>query len=819
MAGDISRFSFQAAKANTGVRMQQGRVMLDADWNEQLDIQAYRERMLATDLLGSAVPSVVPGFAISTDGTALIVNHGRMYVEGILCENTTPCTVFPPAPPSTGSGSPTEPPNPGMSLVPLNPGLLGRTFSERVDLALKAKLTLAPVVSVSTSTAADDDDGTPAPSLFDTPVTSSAGLSVQPFLPSLPAVLQTGQYAVYLDVWERDITALEDPSIREVALGGPDTTTRTRVVWQVKLGLYDGPQGCPSNLYSEGILNPSASWLSARAAAADPTSNPCQISATAGYRSLENQLYRVEIHTPGQTGQASFKWSRDNASIVVGWEGGDGSLSVTSLGRDNTLGFAAGQWVELTDDSHEIAQKNGTLVQLSSAELVGQVPTLTIDTSTAAPGSDLTFAKFPSNPKVRRWDQSSASSTNLVSGAIPIVEETWIDLENGVQVYFGKGGSYQTGDFWLMPARTATTASQPTVIWPVDTNNAPVAQVPQGIRHHVASLAVVNFDGTNWSVLSDCRRVFAPISTVPAAVVSSVNTLDPQYKQVVSGSVLEPVDLFTGLHVAFRNIIDASRLNVSTFAVSLDLPASDELFAESVQFGQQVPAAIAVKALGNYSVVKQSGTTWSPFASTSRYFLTRLAQFGAVTLAQGRAQLQLRIRTAAILQGVQNDTGFGLNEEIVFTLSAWVKPYMDPTVFAGPVMSRYQVFGPDASGDYVAVGFMASSVFNQMMQLPAADVSGKIYEQPVLMATGKSVYAYVPTDLERKGNFSQFAVQLLDPATGGVIPGNVIPASEWPVAGQRDGIFAWRFRGNAPPPSPYAAYYGYGGGVVGGELI
>ncbi len=71
----------------------------------------------------------------------------------------------------------------------------------------------------------------------------------------------------------------------------------------------------------------------------------------------------MEIHTPGQTGQASFKWSRDNASIVVGWEGGDGSLSVTSLGRDNTLDFAAGQWVELTDDSHEISQKNGTLVQ------------------------------------------------------------------------------------------------------------------------------------------------------------------------------------------------------------------------------------------------------------------------------------------------------------------------------------------------------------------------------------------------------------------------------------------------------------------------
>lgn len=33
-------------------------------------------------------------------------------------------------------------------------------------------------------------------------------------------------YLVYLDVWTRDITALEDTNIREIALCGPDTSTR-----------------------------------------------------------------------------------------------------------------------------------------------------------------------------------------------------------------------------------------------------------------------------------------------------------------------------------------------------------------------------------------------------------------------------------------------------------------------------------------------------------------------------------------------------------------------------------------------------------------
>ena len=39
---------------------------------------------------------------------------------------------------------------------------------------------------------------------------------------------------IYLDVWERHITSIEDPEIKEPALGGPDTDTRTKVITQVK---------------------------------------------------------------------------------------------------------------------------------------------------------------------------------------------------------------------------------------------------------------------------------------------------------------------------------------------------------------------------------------------------------------------------------------------------------------------------------------------------------------------------------------------------------------------------------------------------------
>ena len=57
MAGDISRSSFNPLKHFSGVRMQQGRVQLDADWNEQVDIATYFTRAATADLIG---PSGAP---------------------------------------------------------------------------------------------------------------------------------------------------------------------------------------------------------------------------------------------------------------------------------------------------------------------------------------------------------------------------------------------------------------------------------------------------------------------------------------------------------------------------------------------------------------------------------------------------------------------------------------------------------------------------------------------------------------------------------------------------------------------------------------
>ena len=89
MPGDYSRKIFDPEKHYSGVLMQQGRVQLDADWNEQLAIQQHRTGTEAQDEIGlCGVPKKIGGFKIEAtpDGQDLMISPGRIYVGGLLCE-------------------------------------------------------------------------------------------------------------------------------------------------------------------------------------------------------------------------------------------------------------------------------------------------------------------------------------------------------------------------------------------------------------------------------------------------------------------------------------------------------------------------------------------------------------------------------------------------------------------------------------------------------------------------------------------------------------------------------------------------------------
>jgi uncharacterized protein DUF6519 len=83
-------------------------------------------------------------------------------------------------------------------------------------------------------------------------------------------------------------------------------------------------------------------------------------------------------------------------------------------------------------------------------------------------------------------------------------------------------GTYRTGDYWMLPARTATGDIE----WPRDpTTNDPLLQPRCGVHHRFARLALLSFTGNSWSLRQDCRELFPPLTAISADDVSFNNNV------------------------------------------------------------------------------------------------------------------------------------------------------------------------------------------------------------------------------------------------------------------------------------------------------
>src|SRR5262249_23516207 len=148
------------------------------------------------------------------------------------------------------------------------------------------------------------------------------------------------------------------------------------------------------------------------------------------------------------------------------------SVTLETLGRDTRLGLQVGDWVEIVDDDYTLQNRAEPLLEVDAIDYDNNVVTLK-DKPISMVGQD---AK--KHPLLRRWDQREAEKSKLnQDGALPVRESAsdWIELEDGIQIQFQPSTSeppknYRTGDYWLIPARTATGD----VEWPGPTD-APLA--------------------------------------------------------------------------------------------------------------------------------------------------------------------------------------------------------------------------------------------------------------------------------------------------------------------------------------------------------
>ena len=453
MQGDFSRLTFDPAKHYSAVRMQQGRVQLDADWNEQMDIIQHRIETEITDFIGQSGAPESPN-ETSTSFQITVANPGANE-------------------------------SPQLHIGPGHFYLAGKLFENEAQISF--------------------DQQTDVP---------GATLPIEP-----------GVYLAYLDGSQRHITQLQDPDLREIALAGPDTATRVQNVWQVKLRHMTSPV-TPAQFGAtwqpEWEVPLSTGRLQARVNTVGAT--------------LENQLYRVEIHTGGTAPEATFKWSRDNGIVAARVTSVAGrTLTVNHPGRDDQQGFTAGQWVELSTVDQLLTGQPGMITRLERV----QDNELTVEAlpDTANPADFAT---------VRRWDSEGALA--LAPG-----NDAWVLLEDEIEVRFETTPDhvYNSGDYWLIPARHLTG----TIEWPLN-GTGPLPQPARGNLHHYAALALLQLDATGWQIVpdGDLRTRFTPLTS---GLLSKAG-------DTVNGSLRVMEDLRVDGQLTFRHSNETSGFTIQS---------------------------------------------------------------------------------------------------------------------------------------------------------------------------------------------------------------------------------------------------------------
>jgi len=321
-------------------------------------------------------------------------------------------------------------------------------------------------------------DGLPCLQVEDVLYTDQADPQDEPLTP--PQSGEVRHDSVYLDVWTEPVTYVQDPAIRDVALGGPDTATRQAVRHRVRV--------------AQGGETPKGDGIGGG-----------MLATEGGYTAAANRLYLVEIDTPGDIGeQATFRWSDEHAAtiqrVIEPLHQGSNEVVV-----EDATAFAKGDLIllrtELGSEPHEVASVFANVLTLAS-------PT----------GGTFSLAD---RPMVQRWN---AFRVPIPPDPGDATVSRAIDLNDGVQVRFG-GRDLRAGDYWMFTARYLA-GDDVSGIDPVTRIERLDFQRARGVVHHYATLAVITRDGDAEEPerileVEDGRRRVADATTVTGALANT----------------------------------------------------------------------------------------------------------------------------------------------------------------------------------------------------------------------------------------------------------------------------------------------------------
>jgi|APLak6261659701_1056019.scaffolds.fasta_scaffold00006_2 hypothetical protein len=335
-----------------------------------------------------------------------------------------------------------------------------------------------------------------------------------PDAPAIPLLVR--DYLLYLDVWERSVTVLEDDSLRDPGLHGADTCTRSQTMAQVKWcpvavnGVKVNPED-PSQNPGKGnaLLTLMLRQGNTDLDPCDPCADELKLQERVG-----NYLFRVEVHdviydTKGLPQEVTLKWSSENGAEQY-------------EAADLPPGFASSQWTyelfSFTTEKHLGKHlHNNTNWSPSRANLSSGYPV-------NLPGD---------KPFVRRWDGYCVLVRESLSGVWALKN---VGSDRGIRLsatnsadahgHVTEGASVTinldaitlqldlqdkqllAGDFWYAPVREAVDQAGKVLL-----NNAE----PHGILHRYLTLALVNSGSITAVNANSCRQMgFPPLTDLKA---------------------------------------------------------------------------------------------------------------------------------------------------------------------------------------------------------------------------------------------------------------------------------------------------------------
>ncbi len=462
---DISRSAFYPQKRYSGVRMQQGRILTDDDFNEQDVTNHEDKRLMRKDVIGTA-GSPDNGFTISeaddTDSLDFKINAGVFYLGGVRVELHEAQTFK-----------------------------LQKDWLQKPDIA------------------------------------SPAGVR---------------QDMVYLEVWQQNVSAVEDEELFESALGGPDTSTRRRTMCRVRLAENIGTKNCAEawsivkasieassgGQFQENHVLKSDAELSVGYEDNGDGEDLCSPSAIVGYLGAENQSIRVQL-----TDSNHFTWGFDNGAPLyrVNLEDAGSTRKTIKLltePKDQAHWPSAGQIVEIIPWSAVLENGEKLAEELESGHFSSLISSYDPDTNeiSLSVSLPLNFGELWESRSdvdqlrktrfgtedlenihgyffMRVWDRGADQSSDP---EIPISNSSIVLGNTGLNVTFS-GTHRLPGDHWIISARPHT----PDQIHPWQLE---VSRGPEGYQRCYAPLSIIHWNepDTDGHVIYDCRRTFRPLT-------------------------------------------------------------------------------------------------------------------------------------------------------------------------------------------------------------------------------------------------------------------------------------------------------------------